>query len=109
MKRFIAMICSLIVLTFSSCKKELDISVKKTYVEKGGKASDLGFGGVMLTLMPDGKAGLLLAGDVFVRYTYTIKDDTITLKEGDNTVKFKIISETQLLYEKDRILILANN
>jgi len=109
MKKYIAIVCILTVLMLSSCKKELEINVKKTYVEKGATATTLGFSGVILTLMPDGKADVLFGGDMMMRYTYTIKGETILLTEGNNSIKVKVISETQLLYEKDRILILSNN
>lgn len=103
------MICSLIILTFSSCKKELEINVAKRYVEKGAVATSLGFSGVMLTLMPDGKADVLFGGDMMMRYNYTINGKTILLQDNNSSFKVEIISETQLLYEKDRILILVNN
>ncbi|WP_316783572.1 hypothetical protein [Pedobacter frigiditerrae] len=109
MKKFIAIICSLLILTVSSCKKELEINVKKTYVEKGAMATTLGFSGVMLTLMPDGKADVLFGGDMMMRYNYTIKGKTILLTGDNGSIKVKVISETQLLYENDRILILSEN
>jgi hypothetical protein len=71
--------------------------VKKTYVEKGATVGNLGFGGIVLTLMPDGKVDFWFGGDMMMKYNYMIKGKTISLKEDNSSFEIKIISETQLL------------
>jgi hypothetical protein len=89
---------------FTSCKKELIIDVDKTYVEEGATAGSLGFGGIILTLMPGDKADFLNSGDVVERGAYTINGSNVVLKINSREYKFKVISETELRYDKTRVL-----
>jgi hypothetical protein len=102
-KYLIITFCSLL-FAFTSCKKALDINVDKTYVEEGVSASSLGFGGIWVTLMPDGKADLLPGGDIVERGTYEINGKNLTVTLSDQTFKFFIISDTELRYEGTRVL-----
>lgn len=94
----------LLAISLSACKKDaLKVESDKTYVEQGvsSGSGSLGFGGVILKLMPDGNADILVGGDAFSRTTYKIKGDKLTI--GDNE-EFKIISETELRYQNTRVL-----
>lgn len=105
MKKYALLFCCFVAIGLSSCKKSLDINVDKTFVEKDGKGGELGFGGIILTLMPDGKADFLNSGDVVDRGTYQVKGNQVVLDVNQKSYKFKVISETELRYE-DRILLL---
>ena len=96
MKKYIITVCCLFVLATSSCKKDFDINVDKTFVEQGRSGGDLGFGGVILNLSPDGKAGILYGGDVFYSGSYQRKGNKIIMKEGNKLNEFKIISESAI-------------
>ena len=107
MKKYILTICCIIVLIISSCKKALDINVNQTFVEVGGKsAGSLGFSGIILTLMPDGKADFLNSGDIMERGTYEVSGKNLTVKINNKKYRFKVISNSELKYENDRILTL---
>ncbi|TKB99996.1 hypothetical protein [Pedobacter cryotolerans] len=108
MKKYIITICCLFVLSISSCKKDFDINVDKTFVEQGRSGGDLGFGGVILQLSPNGKAGILYGGDFFYSGIYERKGNKIIMTEGSKQNEFKIISENELIYEGNRKLILEN-
>lgn len=107
MKKYLSLIMLVAMFVISSCKK-LEVNVEKTYIEEGAKASSLGFGGIILTLMPDGKADFLNGGDVVERTTYTINGNKVVLGNSQQS-KFKVISDTELRYEDDRILKLDTN
>ena len=106
MKKGAILVCCLMALFTISCKKDIEIEVEKIYVEKGAVGGELGFGGLMLTLMPDGKADFLFAGDILDRGTYTIKGKKITLRVGDRVHNFRVISETILVYDGDEPRVL---
>lgn len=94
----------LIAISLSACKKDiLKVETEKTYVEEGVSAGTLGFGGIILKLMPDGKADILVGGDVFYRTTYKIKGNKLIV-EGEQNDEFKIISDTELRYQNNRVL-----
>jgi|GEM_PF-6537489 len=107
MKKLLIIILSLFVFSFQACKDDF-VSVEKTFVEQGKTSSEIGFGGIILTLYPDGAAGILYAGDIVYRGIYKLKGDMIEVKEGNRTTKFKIISGTELRYESSRVLKLQN-
>lgn len=104
MKRYLLIAC-LFFLAFSSCKK-LEVSANQTYVEQGKTGGELGFGGIMLTLEPDGRASLLNGGDVWYSGTYKIKGNKVTATIENKTYKFDVVSNSELRYEKTRILVL---
>ena len=106
MKIYIIVLCCLFVLAISSCKKELEINVYKTFVEEGKSGGSLGFGGVILELYPDGKASILYAGDIFYSGTYNISGNRLVMIEGNKRNEFIIISESELMYEDNKKLVL---
>ncbi len=109
MKKLVVLtLLSLFTFLFQACKDALEVDVEKTFVEQGKASSDIGFGGIILTLYPDGKAGILYGGDIVYRGTYKIKGNKLEVKEEANVTKFKIISDTELRYEENRILKLQN-
>lgn len=75
------------------------MSIEKTYVEEGVTGGSLGFGGIILTLMPDGNADFLNGGDIVTRTTYSISGNKVTLSVNNEKFKFKIISNTELRYD----------
>lgn len=93
--------------SFQACKKAL-VNVEKRFVEQGKTSSEIGFGGIILTLYPNGNADILYGGDMGFRGTYKIKESKLEVKEGNKTTKFKIISDTELRYENNRVLKLQN-
>ena len=109
MKNIFTIACCIILLTISSCKKDaLEINTDQTYVEQGVTAGDIGFGGIILTLMPDGKADLLPGGDIMERGTYKISGKNITVTIQDKEFKFDVVSQSELCYNKNRVLKLEN-
>jgi hypothetical protein len=95
----------LIAISLSACKKDaLKVDAEKTYIEQGVSSGTLGFGGVILKLMPDGKADILVGGDAWYRTTYKIKGDKLILIGDTQNDEFKIISDTELRYQNNRVL-----
>lgn len=108
MKKNILIICFFIALVGSSCKKVLDINVDQTFVEVGAKpAGNLGFSGIILTLMPGGKADFLNSGDIMERGTYKINGKNLIIKIDNKEYKFKVVSTSELKYGNDRTLTLS--
>jgi len=91
-----------------ACKDTLEINADKVYVEQGATSGEIGFGGIMLTLYPDGAAGILYGGDIIYRGKFYVKGNILQVEEGKTLTKFKIISNTELRYENNRILKLQN-
>lgn len=100
----------LVAVFLSACEKDaLKVETEKTYVEQGVSSGTLGFGGVILTLMPNGSSDILLGGDVSYRSTYKIKGDKLIVSGEGINEEFKIVSETELRYKNDRVLKLYEN
>lgn len=57
--------------SFQACKDAL-VDVEKRFVEQGKTSSEIGFGGIILTLYPSGRADILYGGDIVYRGTYKI-------------------------------------
>ena len=91
-----------------ACKDTLEINADKAYVEQGKISSEIGFGGIKLTLYPDGAAGILYGGDIFYQGKFNVKGNILQVEEGKTLTKFKIISNTELRYENNRILKLQS-
>ena len=106
MKKFTFLIVSILMLFMVSCEKEPDIVVEKTYVQKGTVGGNLGYGGLYLKLMPDGKAEFLFAGDIMERGTYTVKGKKITLDGASGTHVFRIMSDKIIVYNGEDPVVL---
>ncbi len=99
---------TLFIFSLQACKDALEVNVEKTFMEQGKTSSEIGFGGIILTLYPGGRADILYGGDIVYRGTYKIKGSKLEVKEEGNVTKFKVISDTELRYENNRILKLQN-
>lgn len=106
MKKFTFLIVGILMFFMVSCEKEPDIVVEKTYIQKETVGGNLGYGGLYLKLMPDGKADFLFAGDIMERGTYTVKGKKITLKGANGTHVFRIMSEKILIYNGEYPVVL---
>ncbi|MDQ8051409.1 MAG: hypothetical protein REI78_00205 [Pedobacter sp.] len=104
MKKILSAICILLLLAFTACKKGANPDYEQTFVQEGAVWSPLGFGGMKLRLMAEGKADLLLAGDVYYRGTYSTMGNKIIVKIDQQKYEFEILSHDQLRYDKTIIL-----
>lgn len=98
----------LIVLSFSSCKKDkLKIySVQKFSQLDWKKSSDSFYDNpYQLTLSPGNVADILPGGDVIHRGTYKISGSSITVKADGETYKFEILSELEVKELSNNIVL----
>lgn len=103
MKKYLFVLLALFAITLNACKKDaLNVKQEKTFVQVGATGSNLGFGGVILTLLPDGKADLMLGGDIVWRGTYSISGKNIKVViDGETKLyRFTIVSENEIKYNE---------
>ncbi|NQX39474.1 hypothetical protein SAMN05421820_102145 [Pedobacter steynii] len=99
MKKIYFSLLILLCVGMSACKQELlKVDVEKTFVETNVKPPDNPMMGnkFILTLRPDGKAGILTGGDIMRQGTYKIDGSSLVVEEEKNTYKFEILSATEL-------------
>lgn len=77
----------------SACKQELlKVDVEKTFVETNVKPPDHPMMGnkFILTLRPDGKAGILTGGDIMRQGTYKIDGSSLVVEEEKTLINLKL-------------------
>jgi hypothetical protein len=98
-------------LSLGACKKDaLEVKQEKTFMQiKAQPATDLPGGGIVLTLKPDGTAGIDPGGDILWAATYKISGNKITVKLLDTNTKYKftIVSDVEIHGENGEILKLV--
>lgn len=99
MKKICLSLLLLFCIGITACtQQKLKIDVDKTFVETNVEppANPMMGNKFILTLHPDGKAGVLAGGDMMRQGTYKIDGSSLVVEEEKNTYKFEIISETEL-------------
>jgi hypothetical protein len=101
----------MLMILLAGCKKDaMEVKVEKRFAQVNAAVStDPRFGGVTLTLSPNGIASINPGGDIMWSATYKIRGNTLTIKvqEIDSEFRFTIVSDQELSGSNGEVLKLV--